>query len=116
MGLDLKEFQKKLAHQKVYDAWQYVDSLREMINYMNLSYQLLENVHKTRRKSLKKQETKILQEVKKKENSTFYAKGSTVYQFKNRRIRYRRYYLFEKNYSRVFSLCKSEFGYFVSNY
>lgn len=71
MGLDLKEFQKRLAHQKVYDAWQYVDSLREMINYMNLSYQLLENVHKTRRESLKKQETKILQEVKKKRTAPF---------------------------------------------
>lgn len=27
MRLDIKEFQKELAHQKVYDTWQYVDSL-----------------------------------------------------------------------------------------
>ncbi|AVP55270.1 hypothetical protein K144313037_17470 [Clostridium tetani] len=62
MSLDIKEFQKELAHQKVYDAWQYVDSLNEMLTYMNLSYQLLENVHKNRFDSLKTQESKILQE------------------------------------------------------
>lgn len=62
MSLDIKEFQKELAHQKVYDTWQYVDSLREMLTYMDLSYQLLVNVHKTRVDSLKAQQSKILQE------------------------------------------------------
>jgi hypothetical protein len=62
MSLDIKEFQKELAHQKVYDTWQYVDSLREMLTYMDLSYQLLVNVHKNRVDSLKAHESEILQE------------------------------------------------------
>lgn len=62
MSLDIKEFQKELAHQKVYDTWQYVDSLREMLTYMDLSYQLLVNVHKNRVDSLKAQQSKILHE------------------------------------------------------
>lgn len=62
MSLDIKEFQKELAHQKVYDTWQYVDSLREMLTYMDLSYKLLVNVHKNRVDSLKAQQSKILQE------------------------------------------------------
>ncbi len=62
MSLDIKEFQKELAHQKVYDTWQYVDSLKEMLTYMDLSYQLLVNVHKNRVDSLKAQQSKILQE------------------------------------------------------
>lgn len=62
MSLDIKEFQKELAHQKVYDTWQYVDSLREMLTYMDLSYQLVVNVHKNRVDSLKVQQSKILQE------------------------------------------------------
>lgn len=62
MSLDIKEFQKELAHQKVYDTWQYVDSLREMLTYMDLSYQLLASVHKNRIDSLKAQQSKILQE------------------------------------------------------
>lgn len=36
MSIDIKELQKELAHQKVYDTWQYVDSLREMLAYMDL--------------------------------------------------------------------------------
>jgi hypothetical protein len=62
MSLDIKEFQKELAHHKVYDTRQYVDSLREMLTYMDLSYQLLVNVHKNRVDSLKAQQSKILQE------------------------------------------------------
>ncbi|WP_373844790.1 hypothetical protein [Clostridium sp.] len=62
MSLNIKEFQKELAHQKVYDTWQYVDSLREMLSYMDLSYQLLVNVHKNRVDSLKAQQAKILQQ------------------------------------------------------
>lgn len=62
MSLNIKEFQKELAHQKVYNTWQYVDSLREMLSYMDLSYQLLINVHKNRVDSLKAQQGKILQQ------------------------------------------------------
>lgn len=61
MILDIKQYQKELAHQKVYDAWQYVESLIEMLTYMDLSYQLLVNVHKNRVDSLKAQQSRILQ-------------------------------------------------------
>ena len=36
MAFDLKRFQKELAQQKVYDTWQYVNSLREMLTYINM--------------------------------------------------------------------------------
>ncbi|WP_426349392.1 hypothetical protein ACPWSR_16885 [Alloiococcus sp. CFN-8] len=62
MNFDIREFQKELVHQKVYDTWQYVDSLREILTYMELSYQLLVNVHKNRVDSLKAQQSKILQQ------------------------------------------------------
>lgn len=61
MSLDLKLFQKELAEQKVYDTWQYVDSLREMLIYMDASYQLLEHVYDNRKQALSSQEQKILQ-------------------------------------------------------
>lgn len=48
MSIDIKELQKELAHQKVYDTWQYIDSLREMLAYMDLANQLLLNVHNNR--------------------------------------------------------------------
>ena len=41
MSIDLKLLEKRLAEYKVYDAWQYVQSLRETLSYMILSYRLL---------------------------------------------------------------------------
>lgn len=60
MGFDLKKFQKELAQQKVYDTWQYVNSLREMLTYMNLSCELLDKVYTQRAVKLKEKEQEII--------------------------------------------------------
>ena len=56
MGFDFKKFQKDLAQQKVYDTWQYVNSLREMLIYMNMSCELLDKVYAQRAIKLKEKE------------------------------------------------------------
>lgn len=61
MAINLKDFQKALAQYKVYDAWQYVESLNEMLTYMKASFNLLEKVHEHRVVSLKSQEQIILE-------------------------------------------------------
>ena len=43
--MDFSSFQKTLAQNKVYDAWQYVQSLNETLAYMNMSAELLEKVY-----------------------------------------------------------------------
>ncbi|WP_136479718.1 hypothetical protein EPD62_001340 [Acetivibrio thermocellus] len=48
MGIDLKLLEKRLAEHKVYDAWQYVQSLRETLNYMSISYEILLKVYEHR--------------------------------------------------------------------
>ena len=61
MAFDLKEFQKDLAHNKVYNAWQYVESLCEILSYMTASYELIDNVYGHRVNSLKSKEQEIMQ-------------------------------------------------------
>lgn len=61
MIIDLKDFQKSLAQHKVYDAWQYVESLRETLTYMNVSCELLENVYAHRVQALYIQKQKIME-------------------------------------------------------
>lgn len=56
MSLDLKTFQKELAQQKVYDTWQYVNSLQEMLTYMKMSSELIEKVYAQRIDKLKEKE------------------------------------------------------------
>ncbi|SFB36619.1 hypothetical protein SAMN04488072_11971 [Lentibacillus halodurans] len=41
--------EKKLAEQKVYDAWQYVKSLHETLGYMSMSYNLLNKIYEHRK-------------------------------------------------------------------
>lgn len=62
MAFNLKNFQKELAHYKVYDTWQYVNSLQEMLTYMNMSNELLEKVFTNRGTKLKEKEQTILQQ------------------------------------------------------
>lgn len=59
--IDLKEFQKKLAQHKVYDTWQYVESLNETLVFMNVSYRLLENGYSQRIKALSDKGQKIIE-------------------------------------------------------
>lgn len=37
MQVDINTLERTLAENKVYDAWQYVESLRETLGYMNVS-------------------------------------------------------------------------------
>lgn len=60
MSFDVKKFQKELAQQKVYDTWQYVNSLREMLTYMNMSCELLDKVYAQRAVKLKEKEQEIM--------------------------------------------------------
>lgn len=61
MNVNLKSLQISLAKQKVYDAWQYVESLTETLTYMEVSCALLNEVYTHRRKALKTQEKKIME-------------------------------------------------------
>lgn len=49
MAFDFKQLKKMLAEYKVYDAWQYVQSLSEYIRYMEVSYCLLDYCSKHRK-------------------------------------------------------------------
>lgn len=60
MAFDLKEFQKDLAHNKVYNAWQYVESLCEILTYMTASYELIDKVYSHRVTTLKNKEQEIM--------------------------------------------------------
>lgn len=52
MAISLKDLKRTLAINKVYDAWQYVCSLSETLNYMNISYDLLDTVYTHRKNTL----------------------------------------------------------------
>ncbi len=42
MAINYKDLEKKhFAQNKVYNAWQYVQSLNETLMYMNVSYEML---------------------------------------------------------------------------
>ena len=70
MEFNLKEFQKELAEQKVYDAWQYVTSLHEMLTYMDMSCVLIERVYAQRRDRLQQKEREIKQQAGKEGQAT----------------------------------------------
>lgn len=50
--VDLKQLEIELAKNKVYDAWQYIESLQETLSYMCISYDLLEETYNHRRSAL----------------------------------------------------------------
>lgn len=62
MKINFKEFQKELAEYKVYDAWQYVNSLQEMLAYMDMSCALVENVYLQRKEIIREKEQEIVHE------------------------------------------------------
>lgn len=49
MPITLKQLQISLAKHKVYDAWQYVQSLSQTLTFMNASHALLEKVYEHRK-------------------------------------------------------------------
>lgn len=62
MAIDFRALQKTLAEHKVYDAWQYVQSLRETLGYMSVSYNMLIKVHDHRVASLAAVEQRVVQQ------------------------------------------------------
>ncbi|MDD3416175.1 MAG: hypothetical protein PHY47_19605 [Lachnospiraceae bacterium] len=63
--MELKEFQKELAKNKVYDAWFFVNSLSEQLNYMSVSKELVERVYSERLRQLDKKAEEIFAEATK---------------------------------------------------
>lgn len=61
MNIDFKQLEKKLAEQKVYDAWQYVKSLHETLGYMTMSYNLLNKIYEHRKSVLESTKNEIIQ-------------------------------------------------------
>lgn len=60
----MKKLEKALAKHKVYDAWQYVKSLQETLNYMSASYDMLVKVYEHRVNTLEEVTQEIIQEAK----------------------------------------------------
>lgn len=52
MTIDFNELERKLAETKVYNAWQYVQSLCETLGYMEVSYEMLGKVYEHRRDTI----------------------------------------------------------------
>ena len=61
---DMKKLEKALAKNKVYDAWQYVKSLQETLNYMSTSYDMLVKVYEHRVNTLEEVTQEIIQQAK----------------------------------------------------
>lgn len=60
MAINLIELKRKLAEHKVYNAWQYVESLQETMRYMNISFEMLKCVYEHRVITLKSMEQEML--------------------------------------------------------
>lgn len=62
MSIDISVLQRALAKHKVYNAWQYVESLQETLGYMSVSYNMLTKVHDHRIASLAALQQNIIQQ------------------------------------------------------
>lgn len=62
MKTDIKKLEKTIAENKVYNSWQYVQSLLETLSYMSVSYEMLVKVHEHRVETLKAVNQEILSE------------------------------------------------------
>ena len=60
MSFNFKVFQKELAQQKVYDTWQFVNSLQETLAFMDISGTLVEKVYTQRCVKLMAKEQEIM--------------------------------------------------------
>lgn len=52
MTINFNELERKLAENKVYNAWQYVQSLCETLGYMEVSYEMLSKVYEHRKDTI----------------------------------------------------------------
>lgn len=70
MNFDYKNLEKVFAQNKVYDAWQYVRSLRETISYMEISFEMLKKVYQHRKDTLASMGTEKMKEINENGNTT----------------------------------------------
>ena len=63
MNIDFRLLEKRLAEQKVYDAWQYVESLHETLLYMTTSYEILLKVYEHRKDIIAATENEVFDNV-----------------------------------------------------
>lgn len=64
MSVDIKVLERVLAENKVYDAWQYVQSLYETLGYMNVSFEMLSKVYDHRISVLSEIEQEIIKQAR----------------------------------------------------
>lgn len=61
MNFNFKAFKRDLSEYRVFDAWQYVESLLETLTYMDISYALLEKVTEHQKKAFDSVNQEILE-------------------------------------------------------
>ena len=71
MEINYKDLEKALAQNKVYNAWQYVQSLNETLMYMNVSYEMLKKVHEHRISVLQQVQNEKFEELKNAGNASY---------------------------------------------
>nr|DAM47350.1 MAG TPA: hypothetical protein [Caudoviricetes sp.] len=71
MTVDFNELERKLAENKVYNAWQYVQSLCETLGYMEVSYEMLGKVYEHRKDTIQLVNKEIFNEAVEHGRSSF---------------------------------------------
>lgn len=72
MAVNFKDIEKVLAQNKVYDAWQYVQSLYETLSYMTISYEMLTKVHEHRVTTLQAIQQEKMEEAQETGRSSYF--------------------------------------------
>ena len=71
MDINYKYLEKAHEQNKVYNAWQYVQSLNETLMYMNVSYEMLKKVHEHRISVLQQVQNEKFEELKNAGNASY---------------------------------------------
>lgn len=114
--MDFSSFQKTLAQNKVYDAWQYVQSLNETLAYMNMSAELLEKVYAHRIAVLESSAQGILRTAVETGKASVTEETLRATHLDIADFELNDAVFLKKNFIRVFSLCTTEYGCFIPNY
>lgn len=61
-NIDLRDIQKELSSSKVYDECPYVESLKEYISYMYITYELINKTYQNRLQNLRSKSQRIIRE------------------------------------------------------
>lgn len=114
--MNFVSLQKALAQNKVYDAWQYVQSLAETLGYMNMSAELLERVYAHRLSVIKETEQSLLQTAIETGQASITEETLKETHLDIAGLKLDDSIFFEKDIVGVLSLCTIEYGHFVPNY